>query len=411
MSKLALAAKNIVLSAGFSLAGPLSNIFQAQEEIKKPSMGSDEYWMLQALIESLSSIGITSPNPSIGCIIVDQNGVEISRGATQAYGGYHAERWAFQQVQDPDRLKGATVYVTLEPCSHFGKQPPCADLLIASKIQRVVISRQDINPKVNGAGIRALIQAGKQVKIGTYALESTASNCTFFANQILNRPVFILKWDQTVNGHINKSKGINNPAATIYSNWLRRRYDILLVDAKGALSKNSTQEISHHHLKLILDLDGICLRNPEVLNNKNLGYITTSKALEKNSYSCLKKQIGITVFELSGTQPLTEILTLLQSEQIFQLLGHPLQSILIEGESQFLSTWLSAGYADILHFFMRPQIGHELKCFPWIDLAHQTQKFDLVSTSQFNQDVLFELVSSEIAQKLFYPLLDKSNTI
>src|SRR6185369_5094681 len=138
-------------------------------------VASDERWMFRALQLAGTSVGISSPNPAVGCVIVGKNGEVLGEGSTQAYRGLHAERVAFQKVKNQDLLEGATIYVTLEPCCHHGNQPPCVDLILHSKVTRVVIARGDPDSRVNGRGIQQLRESGKEVQIGLLSHECTAS--------------------------------------------------------------------------------------------------------------------------------------------------------------------------------------------------------------------------------------------
>ncbi len=135
--------------------------------------------MRRALELAARGQGSVAPNPMVGCVIV-QHGQIIAEGWHQHYGEAHAERNAVNQIGDPDRLVGSTVYVTLEPCSHHGKTPPCADLLVAHRVGRVVISNCDPNPLVNGRGIRRLQEAGIQVETGLLKAEGRTLNNAFF---------------------------------------------------------------------------------------------------------------------------------------------------------------------------------------------------------------------------------------
>lgn len=140
---------------------------------------NDEPYMRRALELARLGAGQVDPNPMVGCVIV-QHGQIIAEGWHQRYGEAHAERNAIAQVSDKKLLKGSTVYVTLEPCSHYGKTPPCADLLIEHQVGKVIIANQDPNPLVNGGGIRKLIAAGIVVETGLLEQEGEVLNEAFF---------------------------------------------------------------------------------------------------------------------------------------------------------------------------------------------------------------------------------------
>lgn len=135
--------------------------------------------MRRALELAARGRGAVAPNPMVGCVIT-QGGQVIAEGWHQRYGEAHAERNAVYQIDDHDRLVDSTVYVTLEPCSHYGKTPPCADLLVQHRVGRVVISNHDPNPLVNGRGIARLQDAGIRVATGLLKEEGRMLNKVFF---------------------------------------------------------------------------------------------------------------------------------------------------------------------------------------------------------------------------------------
>jgi diaminohydroxyphosphoribosylaminopyrimidine deaminase / 5-amino-6-(5-phosphoribosylamino)uracil reductase len=160
-------------------------------------------YIQEAITLANKGLGSTAPNPMVGCVLVKNNEI-IGSGYTQPYGGSHAEVVAIESVKNPIDLKESTLYVTLEPCSHFGKTPPCADLIVASKIPRVVVSCIDPFSKVNGQGIQKLIKAGIDVTIGIMETEAKWQNRRFFTFHEQKRPYIILKWAQTMDGFISK---------------------------------------------------------------------------------------------------------------------------------------------------------------------------------------------------------------
>ncbi|MCB9227907.1 MAG: bifunctional diaminohydroxyphosphoribosylaminopyrimidine deaminase/5-amino-6-(5-phosphoribosylamino)uracil reductase RibD [Chitinophagales bacterium] len=141
-----------------------------------------------------------APNPSVGAVLVYQNKI-ISEAYTSAYGGAHAEVNCLQQINDAEILKNSTLYVSLEPCSHFGKTPPCSNLIIEKGIKKVVLACQDPNSLVAGKGIAKLKNAGIEVIENILTKEATALNKRFFTFHTKKRPYIILKWAQTPNGY------------------------------------------------------------------------------------------------------------------------------------------------------------------------------------------------------------------
>ncbi len=158
--------------------------------------------MKRALELAFKGLGHVAPNPMVGCVIVHNNQI-ISEGYHEQYGSAHAEPNAIKQVSD-ELLKESTLYVTLEPCSHYGKTPPCADLIISKGIKKVVVGNLDTNPLVSGKGIQKLKDAGIEVEYGVLDKECRALNKRFFTFHEKKRPYVILKWAQTQDGFISQ---------------------------------------------------------------------------------------------------------------------------------------------------------------------------------------------------------------
>ena len=164
-----------------------------------------EHYIKRCLEISKSGIGTTRPNPSVGAVLVVDDKI-IGEGFTSPYGGSHAEVNAISAVKDQTLLATATMYVTLEPCSHFGKTPPCADLIIKSEIKKVVIGCIDSNVLVAGKGVERLQNAGCEVIVGVLEKECKAHHKRFFTFQTQKRPFIILKWAQTLDAFIAPKK-------------------------------------------------------------------------------------------------------------------------------------------------------------------------------------------------------------
>lgn len=167
------------------------------------SIEVDEVWMRRAL--GLARQGRTSPNPKVGCVIISPTGTFLGEGFHKAAGQPHAEIEALASVPDAKRaaLRGATYYVTLEPCSHFGRTPPCADRLVAEGAGRVVVAMEDPNPLVAGRGVQRLRAAGIRTETGLLAEEAEALNAPFLINMRQSRPYVILKWAQSADGFMD----------------------------------------------------------------------------------------------------------------------------------------------------------------------------------------------------------------
>ncbi len=219
--------------------------------------------MQRALDLAIRGAGAVSPNPLVGAVIVAGEQV-IGEGWHQEYGGPHAEVNAIRSVKDDALLAGSTVYVTLEPCSHFGKTPPCADLLVEKKVGRVVIGVQDPNPKVAGAGIERLKNASIEVKTGILGESCIEINRRFFCATLTHRPYLILKWAQTRDGFTARadfsSKWISGESARALVHKWRSEEDAILVGPDTALHDNPSLTVrdwpGRNPLRVVLDRSG-----------------------------------------------------------------------------------------------------------------------------------------------------------
>lgn len=167
-------------------------------------MTTDELYIRRCLQLAEQGRGSVAPNPMVGAVLVYEGNI-IAEGFTQPYGGAHAEVHCLNAVKEVDEkiISNSTLYVSLEPCSHFGKTPPCVDLIIEKKIKRVVIGCKDAAAHVNGAGIEKLVAAGVNVVVGVLEKECIEFNKRFFTFQEKKRPFIILKWAQSADGYLS----------------------------------------------------------------------------------------------------------------------------------------------------------------------------------------------------------------
>ena len=193
--------------------------------------------MRAALALARRGLGNTWPNPAVGCVIVNEGRV-VGRGWTQRGGRPHAETEALARAGSA--ATGATAYVTLEPCSHHGKTPPCAEALIGARIARVVAAVEDPDPRVSGAGIARLRDAGVEVETGLCAEEAAELNAGFFCRVTHGRPLVTLKLATSLDGRIatanGESRWITGPAARERAHLLRATHDAVLVGTGTAFA-------------------------------------------------------------------------------------------------------------------------------------------------------------------------------
>ncbi|MGX9135465.1 bifunctional diaminohydroxyphosphoribosylaminopyrimidine deaminase/5-amino-6-(5-phosphoribosylamino)uracil reductase RibD [Rummeliibacillus sp. JY-2-4R] len=202
-------------------------------------MKTDQDYMRLALELAASAKGNTNPNPLVGAVIV-KNGVIVGTGLHRKAGEPHAEVHAFNMAGS--HAEGATLYVTLEPCSHYGKTPPCANRVIEGKVSRVVVAMQDPNPQVAGRGIKLLRDAGIEVKVGVLEDEAKRLNERFIHNMLTSKPFVISKFAMTLDGkiatHTGHSKWITGETARKDVHEIRHEVDGILVGVGTVLADN-----------------------------------------------------------------------------------------------------------------------------------------------------------------------------
>lgn len=200
-------------------------------------MRPDAIYMHRALELAVNGLGSVSPNPLVGCVVVCDNKM-IGEGWHMQYGGPHAEVNAINSVLDKPALRDSVVYVTLEPCSHYGKTPPCADLLIQCKVKRAIICNADVNPLVSGQGVAKLRNAGIDVEENFLSEVGEEMNRRFFTFFRKGRPYIILKWAQTADGFIARenfeSKWISNELSRKLVHKWRGEEDAVMVGGNTA---------------------------------------------------------------------------------------------------------------------------------------------------------------------------------
>ncbi len=300
-------------------------------------MQDHEKYMRRCFDLALLGRGNVSPNPKVGAVIVYNDQI-IGEGYHKKYGQSHAEVNAIASVEDKNLLKESTIYVNLEPCCHWGKTPPCANLIIESKIKRCVISNKDINPKVYGGGIKLLQDNGIEVISGVLEEEGLFLNRRFFTNQKENRPYVILKYAQTLDGFIapeEKGGWISNNAMKVWVHKQRTEEDAIMVGYNTVLSDNPQLNVRHY--------SG---RNPKrVVYDK---YLTLSK--EKNVFDN-SQETFILNYVKEGREENNVFLKLNENkpfvEQVLErLYEQKICSIVVEGGEKTLNKFLEANLWD-----------------------------------------------------------------
>ena len=301
--------------------------------------------MQRALELAFLGRGKVSPNPLVGCSIV-HDGKIIGEGWHEKYGEAHAEVNAIESVKDRSLLHEATVYVNLEPCSHQGKTPPCADMLLHHKVKKVVIANLDTNPLVSGKGIKKLRDARTEVVTGVLETEGRTMNRRFFTFIEKKRPYIILKWAETADGFIAhenyESKWISNEYSRQLVHRWRSEEDAVLVGTHTAEHDNPSLNVrdwkGRNPVRIVLDRH---LRLPEKLN-------LFDRSQQTLCYNILKHEEyeNLSLIQL-GEEKFLE-------EMIQDLYQRNIQSVIVEGGAQTFEAFIKKGWWDEARIFRAP---------------------------------------------------------
>ena len=306
----------------------------------------DEFYMKRCLFLAKKGIGYTSPNPLVGCVIVHKNKI-IGEGWHQSYGTCHAEVNAIKSVRDSSVLNESTMYVNLEPCNHYGKTPPCSDLIIKHQIPRIIIGVKDPNKKVNGNGLEKLKKSGCKIKTNILKKDCINLNKRFFTFHVKKRPYVILKWARSIDGYIaplNKTKSANkifwisNPLSIQRAHKLRSSEDGIIVGVNTILNDDPNLTLrkwnGNHPKRYIIDPNLRLPKIAKVLNDRYpLKILNSSKNIKKNKKEWIKCDFNKT----------SNILKILYNENI--------QSILIEGGSKTIQFFVDENLWDEAQVF------------------------------------------------------------
>ncbi|RYC52912.1 bifunctional diaminohydroxyphosphoribosylaminopyrimidine deaminase/5-amino-6-(5-phosphoribosylamino)uracil reductase RibD [Flagellimonas olearia] len=308
-------------------------------------------YILRGMELAKKGLGTTAPNPMVGCVIVYEGKI-IGEGYTSPYGGPHAEVNAIRSVQDKSLLSKATLYVTLEPCSHYGKTPPCADLIVQHGIPEVVIGIKDPHIKVAGKGIQKLEEAGCKVTVGVLEEECREHLKRFLTFQEKKRPHIIVKWAQTHDGFIAPEAKLRKSSpepfwiTNTYSKQLvhqwRSQEQAILVGTQTVLEDNpklTTRDwAGKNPVRVVLDRDLKIPKGFHVLNQ-------TVKTLVLTQVNDATRYCEGIVYEvIDFSKPI--------AAQICHVLHqHAITSMIIEGGSRTLQTFIDENLWDEARVF------------------------------------------------------------
>ena len=301
-----------------------------------------EKYISRCIALAKNGLGTTYPNPMVGSVIVYQDKI-IGEGWHKKAGGPHAEVNAVNSVQDKSLLSKATIYVSLEPCSHFGKTPPCCNLIIENKIPNVVIGTVDPNIMVAGNGIKKLIEAGVHVTVGILEEECNELNKRFFTFHQKKKPYIILKWAQSQDGFIaplekteQKPVWISNKYSRQLAHKWRTEEQAILVGTQTVIDDNpklnSRDWYGNNPIRILLDQNRRIPKENAVFDNQIKTIVFTNS---KNTFSEENTTFEGINFEQNIAQQIADC-----------LYKHNIQSVIIEGGLQTLQTFIDANLWD-----------------------------------------------------------------
>ena len=355
-------------------------------------------FMDEALELARKGVGRTSPNPTVGAVLV-REGQVVGRGYTQ---GRHAEVVAIADAGE--RSRGATLYVTLEPCSHHGRTPPCADAVIAAGVTRVVAAMQDPNPLVSGQGFRRLVAAGIAVEVASeYGEAASQLNEAFLHSMLTGRPLVTLKAAVTLDGKIaapeDNSGWITSERARAHVQTLRHTSDAIMsgigtVLADDCLLTDRTgEERSRPLLRIVLDST---LRIPMTSRmvqsaNGDLAVVTTSASSEERRRALEYRGVRVLVFDGRGGR--TDL-----AKVVEYLASHQYRSLMIESGSKVNWAALEAGIVDKIFFYYAPKILGGLQSLPVAGGTGRQRRTDAV---MFHRVKLHSIPPDEFAVEAY----------
>ncbi|MEM8484010.1 MAG: bifunctional diaminohydroxyphosphoribosylaminopyrimidine deaminase/5-amino-6-(5-phosphoribosylamino)uracil reductase RibD [Bacteroidota bacterium] len=333
-----------------------------------PALNAHEKWMAKCISLAKRGQGHASPNPLVGSVLVDEQGNELGVGWHEVYGSAHAERNAVADAESRHNaaaLKKATLYVNLEPCSHYGKTPPCAELVIEKRIPRVVIGMVDPSKKVSGRGIKMLQEAGVEVCVGVLQAACERLNEPFTQHQQTGRPLVTLKMAQTLDGQIATATGDSQwvsgaGSRKLVHHW-RATLDAVLVGRGTALADNPSLTVRHvdgrQPYRIVLDRTGSLPASMHLFSDEHAGKtIAVTASAAKPAYANQLQQAGGELIHAPVTDGKLNLL------EVLQLLGKStnhrkgLQTVLVEAGPGLATALFQKNLIDRFYLFIAPKL-------------------------------------------------------
>lgn len=361
-------------------------------------MTSHEYYMKRAIEIAKHGWGKTNPNPLVGAVVVKNDKI-VAEGFHERLGGCHAEIAAFNNAKQD--VRGGTLYVNLEPCSHYGRTPPCSKSVIEAGIRRVVIAMADPNPLVAGRGIEMLRNAGIDVVVGVLEPEAKKLNEIFIKYIIKRRPFVIMKTAMTLDGKIasntGDSKWISGKSSRNYVHVVRDRVSAIMVGINTVLMDNPylTTRLETGRgsdpVRIVADSEGRIPENSNIINaDSTSGVIlaTTSRISKEKENSLLDK--GVKIIKVENERGFVDLGRLM--DELYRM---EIDSVLLEGGGSLNAAALEAGIVDKVMFFIAPKIlggkdaptpieGSGILCMKDAIKLHD------INVSRFDEDILVE---------------------
>ena len=318
-------------------------------------------------------VGMTSPNPLVGCVITDEFDNVISTGYHKKYGENHAERDALLKI---NKHEGETLYVNLEPCSHFGKTPPCTDIIIEKGIKNVVIGMRDPNPKING--IKILEDAGINVTVGVLEKECQKLNEVFIKNITTQKPFIAIKTATTLDGKIStscgSSKWITSEASRAEVKNIREKYDAILTSSSTIIADNPNMV---HKNKIILDRELKTNLNSNIYKNGEIYIFNEYKDTQSGRIHYIKTPT------MDNKVSLEHVF-----RKVFEL---GIMSVLIESGGKLNGRALK--YTDKIYHFIAPKLtgdNSSRSCFDYREIKNISEctEFKISEIEKYDNDIL-----------------------
>ena len=330
-----------------------------------------EEYMRMCFELALLGKGQVAPNPMVGCVVLDKDGNIVSKGYHKKYGENHAERDALLKLQN-NEAEGGTLYVNLEPCSHYGKTPPCVDLIIERKLKKVVIASRDPNPKVDG--ILKLKEAGIEVVVGVLEDEAKFLNRVFIKNITTQLPYVVLKTATTMDGKIatrsGDSKWITCAESRKEVYRMREEFDCILTSSNTVLADNPTMRVNEGQIKCILDKDNRTSKDAKIYQQGQI-YVA----------NCVNTPLK------DGNLDLRVVLENLYKKGVC--------TVFVECGGKLAGAFLKENLIDEVYQFIAPKVVNDniaKSCFDGdlVEKISESKEFKIYEVKLFGTDVLIK---------------------